>query len=138
MGIDWILLVLIPAAGFIIGLNIYTMRTYRRFNADNLSDGLTGAQIARALLDNNGLTDIPVMESEGRLSDIYNLKDRTISLSRENYRSAGSDPARSRRLSDGSGTDGRAVGVAGSGLFLRDRNRNHVDSGCERFGKAIR
>jgi len=87
VGLDWILPVLIPATGLMIGSYLHTMRIYRRFKAIGADKGLTGAQIARALLDRNGLSDIAVTEGAGRLSDRYDIKDRSISLSRENYRS---------------------------------------------------
>lgn len=43
--------------------------------------GLTGAQVARQILDSNGLYDVTVEESQGFLSDHYDPRTRTLRLS---------------------------------------------------------
>jgi Zn-dependent membrane protease YugP len=83
----WIPLLLIPAIVLIVGTQIYTMRTYRRFRKIDSGAGMTGAQVARELLDRHGLPDIAIREVNGVLSDRYDTRERTIRLSRENYRS---------------------------------------------------
>ncbi|XVG95182.1 zinc metallopeptidase [Eubacteriales bacterium KG127] len=50
--------------------------------------GITGAQAARMVLDNNGLSDVVIKEISGTLSDHYNPGDRVISLSSDVYRGA--------------------------------------------------
>ena len=45
--------------------------------------GLTGAQVARQILDSNGLYDVTVEETQGRLSDHYDPRSRTLRLSPE-------------------------------------------------------
>jgi len=131
---DWIYPVFIPAASAMIGSYVQAIRTYRCFNATDARDGLTGAQIARALPDENGLPDITVMEGEGRLSDRYNFKETSVSLSRGNYRSI-SIVAYCDMPDE---TGGRAIGIAGSGLAVLGRDRNHAGSSGERFGTAVR
>ena len=83
----WIPLLLIPALVLIAGTQIYAMRTYRRFRRIDAGAGMTGAQVARELLDRHGLPDIAIREVNGVLSDRYDTRARTIRLSRENYRS---------------------------------------------------
>lgn len=43
--------------------------------------GLTGAQVARQILDTNGLYDVAVEETQGFLSDHYDPRSRTLRLS---------------------------------------------------------
>lgn len=43
--------------------------------------GLTGAQVARQILDSNGLYDVTVEQTQGFLSDHYDPRSRTLRLS---------------------------------------------------------
>src|SRR5262245_37713524 len=45
--------------------------------------GLTGAQVARRILDENGLYNVVVEETQGFLSDHYDPRSRTLRLSSE-------------------------------------------------------
>lgn len=47
--------------------------------------GLTGAQVARAMLDAEGLHDVPVEPAQGILSDHYDPRSRTLRLSETVY-----------------------------------------------------
>jgi Zn-dependent membrane protease YugP len=49
--------------------------------------GLSGAEVARSLLNSQGLYDVQVEESQGFLSDHYDPRTRTLRLSPEVYRS---------------------------------------------------
>lgn len=49
------------------------------------SHGLTGAEVARRVLDSNGLHDIPVEETPGQLSDHYDPRNRSVHLSTDVY-----------------------------------------------------
>lgn len=49
--------------------------------------GLTGAEIARRILDQNGLRDVRVEETHGFLSDHYDPRARTLRLSPDVFRS---------------------------------------------------
>jgi Zn-dependent membrane protease YugP len=48
-----------------------------------VSHGMTGAQVARRVLDANGLDDVPVEETPGTLSDHYDPRNRSVHLSPE-------------------------------------------------------
>ncbi|MDX1523387.1 MAG: zinc metallopeptidase [Anaerolineae bacterium] len=48
--------------------------------------GLTGAKVAREILDANGLYDVAVEETQGFLSDHYDPRSRVLRLSPEVYR----------------------------------------------------
>jgi Zn-dependent membrane protease YugP len=50
--------------------------------------GLTGADVARLMLAQNGVTDVTVQSVGGKLTDHYNPKDKTVNLSENVYGSA--------------------------------------------------
>lgn len=63
-------------------------RTYGKYSKIRSTSGITGAQVARTILDRNGLTDVQVVESRGMLSDHYNPLTKTVALSSHNYHEA--------------------------------------------------
>jgi Zn-dependent membrane protease YugP len=48
-----------------------------------VANGMTGAQVARRILDSNGLNEVPVEETPGTLSDHYDPRSRSVHLSPE-------------------------------------------------------
>ena len=51
-----------------------------------VANGMTGAQVARRILDSNGLHEVPVEETPGSLSDHYDPRSRSVHLSPEVFR----------------------------------------------------
>jgi hypothetical protein len=51
-----------------------------------VANGMTGAQVARSILDANGLQEVPVEETPGSLSDHYDPRNRSVHLSPEVFR----------------------------------------------------
>jgi uncharacterized protein len=47
------------------------------------SHGLSGAEVARRILDSNGLHEVPIEETPGQLSDHYDPRSRSVHLSPE-------------------------------------------------------
>lgn len=62
--------------------------SYAKYSRVATRRGMTGAQVARAILDQNGLQDIPVQISNGQLSDHYDPRSRVIRLSPKVYNDA--------------------------------------------------
>ncbi|MEG0592575.1 MAG: zinc metallopeptidase [Coprobacillus sp.] len=58
---------------------------YSRFKKIQNHRGLSGAQVAREILDSEGLQDIEILEVKGNLSDHYNPGKKTINLSSDIY-----------------------------------------------------
>lgn len=59
--------------------------TFARNLEVGVSNGMTGAQVARYILDANGLRDVPVEETSGVLSDHYDPRTRSVHLSPNVY-----------------------------------------------------
>ena len=51
-----------------------------------VANGMTGAQVARRILDANGLNEVPVEETPGSLSDHYDPRSKSVHLSPEVFR----------------------------------------------------
>ena len=78
--------------GLIILLPLYAQfkvkSTYNKYSKVRSTSGMTGAEVARLILDQNGLQDVKVVESKGFLSDHYNPLTKIVALSPNNYREA--------------------------------------------------
>ena len=59
--------------------------TYKKFAKVSAEKGMTGAQVARYILDQHGLTDVRVVPTQGFLADHYNPATKTVALSEDNY-----------------------------------------------------
>ncbi|GEB76138.1 zinc metallopeptidase [Sporolactobacillus inulinus] len=62
--------------------------TYARYSEVSNSTGMTGAQTARRILDDNGLYDVTIREVAGSLTDHYDPRDKSINLSTDIYHGA--------------------------------------------------
>lgn len=60
---------------------------FNKYSKVGLSQRLSGHDIARRLLDSNGLYDVAVEETQGFLSDHYDPRSKTLRLSPQVYRS---------------------------------------------------
>lgn len=58
---------------------------YSKYSQVYSTSGITGAQVARRVLDANGLYDVAVEETPGHLSDHYDPRTKTVRLSTNNY-----------------------------------------------------
>lgn len=64
------------------------LKTYRRYAEVRSTSGMTGAEVARTILDSNGLSNVRVVETSGVLSDHYDPTTKTVALSSQNYHHA--------------------------------------------------
>ena len=81
---DWGLYILLLVPTLVLGLGVqwWLKRTFERYSNVDLLAGLTGGQVARQILDRNGLEEVPVDEANGgALSDHYDPRKRSLHLS---------------------------------------------------------
>lgn len=73
--------------GLLLGIwaQIKLHSIYSKYSQVPVESGRTGAQTARRILDNAGLTAMPVEEVEGKLSDHYDPGKRALFLSSDNF-----------------------------------------------------
>lgn len=58
---------------------------YKKYSKIGTSSQLSGAQVARQILDDNGLFDVQIQEVKGTLSDHYDPRKKVVRLSRDIY-----------------------------------------------------
>lgn len=77
----------IPFIGFLITLvaQIYVNNSYNKYKYQSLKRKITGAEIARIILDKNGLNNIQIKEVSGNLTDHYDPTKKVVSLSSDIY-----------------------------------------------------
>lgn len=83
MGPLWFLIII--AFGLTIWAQFKVKGNFKKWSNVPASSGMTGAQAARALLDRNGLYDIPVEPVPGALTDHYDPINRVVRLSEPVY-----------------------------------------------------
>lgn len=71
-------LITIVAQGFVSG-------SYNKYSKVKNKRGLTGKEVARYILDKNGLEDIDVVEVSGHLTDHYDPSSKVVRLSSNIY-----------------------------------------------------
>ncbi len=59
--------------------------TYKKYSKVSNSTGKTGAEVAREILDQNGLYSVQVEPVRGMLSDHYDPRSKVVRLSEDNY-----------------------------------------------------
>ncbi|WP_188453876.1 zinc metallopeptidase [Virgibacillus oceani] len=59
--------------------------TYKKYSKKATSSYMTGAEVARKILNDNGIFDVQVEETRGMLSDHYDPRKKVVRLSSGNY-----------------------------------------------------
>src|SRR5437868_1900028 len=82
-GYYWYLMI----PGLLLGLyaQFKLMAAYGKYVKVGLQSGLSGAEAAREILDQAGLSNVPVEEIGGHLTDHYDPTKKALFLSSENY-----------------------------------------------------
>lgn len=78
---DWTLVLLLPALALSIYAQVRVKSTFARYSEVRSGRGITGAAGARMLLDGGGLSNVSIELVQGRLSDHYDPRDKTLRLS---------------------------------------------------------
>lgn len=84
---DITFVVMIPALILALYAQWKVNSTYNKYSDMRNARGLTGEQVARRILDANGLWDTKVVHIKGNLTDNYNPKTNTVSLSDSTFSS---------------------------------------------------
>ena len=85
MFFDPTMIILLPAIIFTMYAQSKVKSTFMKYLKVGTKKGYRGYEVARAILDNNGLRDVPIEMSRGHLSDHYDPRKRVLRLSREVY-----------------------------------------------------
>ncbi len=73
--------------GFIVSLAVsgWLRSTYSKWSKVQNAAGLTGVEVARTILQANGIDNVKVEAVQGQLSDHYDPRARVVRLSQDNY-----------------------------------------------------
>ncbi|MDZ4749125.1 MAG: zinc metallopeptidase [Saprospiraceae bacterium] len=84
MGAGYLILVgAIALVGFLVQSRLKSK--FHKYGQVGLSNGMSGYQVATAMLNHYGIHNVSVVQGEGFLSDHYNPQTKTIALSPEVY-----------------------------------------------------
>ena len=64
-----------------VGASALVNRTFNRYSSVYARSGLTGAQAAQKLLHSQGIYDVQIQHISGSLTDHYDPRNKTLSLS---------------------------------------------------------
>ena len=65
--------------------DIYLRTRYSKYKKVKVKSGMTGAEVAREILKNNGLENVYVVETKGYLTDHYDPRAKVVRLSTDIY-----------------------------------------------------
>lgn len=79
----WLLTIVVFLAT--LAIQFWLQSTYARYSRLANSRGVTGAEVARAILDAHGLQNVAVEPVPGALTDHYDPRTKVVRLSESNY-----------------------------------------------------
>ncbi|MEW6753641.1 MAG: zinc metallopeptidase, partial [Candidatus Latescibacterota bacterium] len=79
------LIIMAPVFIFSLAAQWMVRSRYKTYSQYGLSSGYSGADVARQILRANGVTDVPVEETGGWLSDHYSPLEKVLRLSSDVY-----------------------------------------------------
>jgi len=84
-GLDPTILLLIPAMILSIYAQSKIKSAYNIYSREGLKSGMTGAEVARMVLDRSGLQDVAIERVAGNLTDHYDPRKKVLRLSSDVY-----------------------------------------------------
>ena len=82
----WLIFIAVMLLSWLIQTTLQSR--FNKYSRVPSPHGLTGADLARLMLRQNGINDVTVQSVRGRLTDHFNPQDKTINLSESVYGSA--------------------------------------------------
>jgi len=88
-GGSYLLYILISLPALLLGLwaQVKIKSAFNKYSRIRTTTGLTGAEVARRMLDQNGLNSVRIEEISGNLSDHYDPRAKVLRLSQGVFRS---------------------------------------------------
>ena len=79
----YILMGVIMLASWLVQRSL--QKKFEKYSQIPLRSGLSGKEVAEKMLRENGINDVKILSVQGRLTDHYNPRDKTVNLSPEVY-----------------------------------------------------
>jgi len=80
----FVILMVFTGVGFLVQSRLKSK--FSKYSKVALSNGMSGVEVAHAMLDHYNIRDVKIVEGRGRLTDHYNPRTKTVSLSPDVYR----------------------------------------------------
>ena len=81
----WIIFGVVALLSWIVQISLNSK--FKKYSQIPLPNGMTGADVARKMLRDNGITNVTVQATNGFLTDHYNPTNHTVNLSENVYNS---------------------------------------------------
>lgn len=75
------LIIVLVSLFIALGAQLIITSTYSKYKKVKSKNGLTGFEVARIILDKNGLNDVHIVEIKGALTDHYDPRHKVVRLS---------------------------------------------------------
>ncbi len=83
---DYISIILIVVATLIsLGASMFIKINYNKYKQEDIKCNKSGYDVAREILDKNGLSNVLIFEVQGELADHYDPSNKTVKLSHDIY-----------------------------------------------------
>ena len=82
---DWTMMLLLPAMLLAMWAQARVKSTFAEYSHVTAQRGVTAEQVARQILDSYGLREVPIRRVAGELTDHYDPRDKSLSLSDSVY-----------------------------------------------------
>ncbi len=83
MSLYWIIFIGTALASWLVSFNL--QRKFKKYSQIPLGNGMTGKDVAKKMLHDNGIDDVQVISTPGSLTDHYNPANKTVNLSESVY-----------------------------------------------------
>jgi len=83
MGTYYLLIIGISLASMLVSNTL--KRKFKQYSQKTLRNGMSGKEIAEKMLNDHGIHDVKVVSVQGKLTDHYNPKTKTVNLSEVVY-----------------------------------------------------
>jgi Zn-dependent membrane protease YugP len=80
-GFDWTYLLILAAFLLSMAVQVFMKSVFARYSRIRSASGLTGADVARRILESEGIYDVRVQPVAGSLTDHYDPRSKTVNLS---------------------------------------------------------
>ena len=84
---DWTMILLLPALLLSVYAQAKVSSTYRKYAKVRAGSGYAACDVARQMLDMNGLREVRIEQVRGSLTDHYDPRSRVLRLSESTYHS---------------------------------------------------
>lgn len=85
IGMQWMIFIGVALVSWLVQMNLESK--FKKYSKIPTGNGMTGADVARKMLHDNGIYDVQVTHTQGHLTDHYNPENKTVNLSESVYNS---------------------------------------------------